>query len=139
LTGAHYYLGNALLQKGRLDEAAVQYQKVLEVHPDAAEVYDKLRQLAWMWATSPDASVRNGVKALELAQQADQLAGGKNPVFLQTLAAACAEAGRSGDAIQNVQKAIELARVAGQPDLVEQLNDELKLYEAGLSFHQQNK
>ena len=137
--GVHYNLGNALLQKGQLDEAVVQYQKVLEVHPDSTAVYDKLRQLAWMLATSPDASVRNGAKAVELAQQANQLAGGKNPVFLQTLAAACAEAGRFGDAIQDVQKAIELARASGQPDLVEQLSGELKLYEAGLPFHQQSK
>ncbi len=138
-TGVHYNLGNALLQIGRVDEAVVQYQKVLEVHPDSAEVYNKLRQLAWMLATSPDASIRNGVKAVELAQQANQLAGGKNPGFLHTLAAACAEAGRFDDAIQNAQKAIELARAAGQPDLVEQLTGELKLYEARLPFHQESK
>jgi hypothetical protein len=34
---------------------------------------------------------------------------------------------------------VVLAQTAGQTDLVEQLNGELKLYAAGLPFHQDNK
>jgi uncharacterized protein YqeY len=34
---------------------------------------------------------------------------------------------------------MELARAAGRQDLAEQLNGELKLFKAGLPFHQENK
>ncbi|MGO9476956.1 MAG: tetratricopeptide repeat protein, partial [Limisphaerales bacterium] len=34
---AHNSLGNALFQKGRVDEAMVQYQKALQIKPDSAE------------------------------------------------------------------------------------------------------
>jgi tetratricopeptide (TPR) repeat protein len=36
---AHFNLGNALTQRGRLDEACTQYRKVLEVHPNSAFAY----------------------------------------------------------------------------------------------------
>jgi Flp pilus assembly protein TadD len=133
---ACYNLGLALLQKGRVDEAITCFQQTLRIKPEFPEAQN---DLAWVLATSSQASLRNGNQAMELAGQANQRAGGKNPVFLRTLAAACGETGRFGDAIQNVQKAIELARAAGQPDLVEQLNGESKLYEAGIPFHQQIK
>ena len=73
---------------------------------------------------------------MELARQADAVTGGKNLIILRTLAAAFAEAGRFGDAKESAQKAIELARAAGQQDFVEQLKGELKQYEAGLPLHQ---
>jgi hypothetical protein len=57
-------------------------------------------------------------------------------MILHTLAAALAEAGRFSDAKESAQKAIELARAVGQQDLVENLNGELKRYEAGLPLHQ---
>ena len=129
-------LGNALLQKGKMDEAIVHYQKALEIMPDNLEVQNNM---AWVLATAPQASLRNGNRAVKLAERANQLAGGRNPVILRALAAAYAEAGRFGDARRSAQEAIELARAAGQQDMVEQLNGELKLYEAGLPFHQESK
>ena len=71
-----------------------------------------------------------------LTWQANALTGGKRPIILKTLAAAFAEAGQFGDAIQTTQKAIELARAAGQQDLAGQLNVELKQYQAGLPVRQ---
>ena len=132
----HCILGNALLQNRRADEAIVHFQKALQIKPNYLEAQNNL---AWVLATSPRSSLRNGNRAVELAQQADQLAGGENPNILRTLAAACAEAGRFGDARRSAEKAVELARAAGRPDLVEQLSGELKLYEAGLPFHQESK
>jgi len=35
-------LGNALLQKGQVDEAIAQFQKTLQIMPDSAEVHNKL-------------------------------------------------------------------------------------------------
>jgi Flp pilus assembly protein TadD len=133
---AHNNLGNALLQKGRMAEATTQYQKALQIKPDYAEAHNNL---AWVLATAPQASLRNGGEAVELAQRANQLTGGENPVILHTLAAAYAEVGRFSDARRSAQKAIEWAQAAGRKDLAEQFNGELKLYEAGLPFHQESK
>jgi protein O-mannosyl-transferase len=132
---ACYNLGIALLQKGKVDEAITCLHKVLRVKPDFSEAQN---DLAWVLATSSQASVRNGNQAVELARQANQLSGQRNPAFLRTLAAAQAEAGRFGDALRSAQKAMDLARSAGRQDLVEKLNGELKLYEAGLPFHQES-
>ena len=133
---AHINLGNALFQKGGVGEAITQYQRALEIKPGHPEA---LNNLAWALATFPQASLRNGNKAVELAQQANQLTGGESPMILHTLAAAYAEAGRFSDAIQSAQKANELAQAAGQQNLARQLNGELKLYEAGLPFHLESK
>jgi len=100
---------------------------------------EALNNLAWLLAASPQTSLRNGSKAVELAQRANQLTGGENLTVLHTLAVAYAEAGRFGDAIRSIQKAIELAQAVGQKDLARQFNGELKLFEAGLPFHQESK
>jgi tetratricopeptide (TPR) repeat protein len=133
---AHYNLGSALLKKGRVDEAIIHYQKALQIKPNYLEAQNNL---AWVLATAPQASLRNGHQAVQLAEQANQLVGGENPIILHTLAAAYAEAGRFSDAQRSAQKAMALARAAGQSALMEQINSELKLYAAGLPFHQENK
>ena len=119
-----------------MDEAITHYQKALQIKSNSAEAQNNL---AWVLATALQASLRNGPQAVELAQQANQLDGGENPIILRTLAAAYAEAGRFSDAQRSAQKTMALARAAGQSDLVEQLNGELKLYTAGLPFHQESK
>jgi tetratricopeptide (TPR) repeat protein len=129
----HVNLANALLQKGRVDQAIVHYQKALQIFPADMEIQNNL---AWLLATAAQASLRNGDQAVRLARRANELAGGKNPVILGTLAAAFAEAGQFGDAVQSARKAIELARAAGRQDLAGKLDGELRLYQAGRPFHQ---
>ena len=73
---------------------------------------------------------------MELARQANALAGGKDPVIYHTLAAAYAEVGQFSDAIQSAQQAINLAGTAGQKDLAKQFNEELKRFQAGLPLRQ---
>ena len=63
----HDNLGNAFIQKGRLDEAIIQFQRTLAIQPDLVEALNGLANIAWVLATSPDPSVRNGTKAVELA------------------------------------------------------------------------
>lgn len=126
-------LGNALLKKGRVSEAIIQYKTALQINPGSAEVQNNL---AWVLATASQAALRNGHLAVELARQANQLTGGKNPIILRTLAAACAEDGQFGDARQSAKKAMAHAAAAGQTNLVAELNSELRLYTAGLPFHE---
>ncbi len=68
-TDAHYGLGNAFAQKGKIAEAIAQYQQSLQIKPVNPEVQNNL---AWLLATCPDAALRNGRKAVELAQNANE-------------------------------------------------------------------
>ena len=129
-------LGSALLRQGRLGKANAHFQKALQINPQDARACDGL---AWMLATVSDASLRDGKRAVELAQHANQVAKGQNPLYLRTLAAANAELQRFDEAIQNAQSAIKLAQASGQSNLVELLNNDLKLYRAGRPFPAENK
>jgi Flp pilus assembly protein TadD len=129
---AHNNLGNALAQKGRVDEAIIHYQKALQIKPQVAEVQNNL---AWLLTTCPEASLRDGNKAVELAQEANALTGGENPVILHTLAAAFAEAGRFPDAVETARRALQLAEAQSNTRLAAALQSEMKLYQADSPFH----
>jgi tetratricopeptide (TPR) repeat protein len=129
---ARYNLGNAFLQQGHVEEAIAHFQKALEIKPDYVEARNNL---AWVLATCPQASLRNGVEAVRLAERANQLTGGENPVVLYTLAAAYAEAGRFPEAIETVQRALHLTEVQSKTALAGALQSQLKLYQAGIPFH----
>jgi Flp pilus assembly protein TadD len=79
-------------------------------------------------STCSDAQFRNGSRAIQLAQQADKLAGEKNPVFIRTLAAAYAESGRFNDAIGAAQRALQLAVAKGDSALASELRMDIDLY-----------
>jgi protein O-mannosyl-transferase len=133
---AHYSLGTALLQKGRETEALTQFQQAIQFKPDYSEA---LNDLAWELATAPLPSARDGNKAVEFAQRADQLSGSKDLDILDTVAAAYAEAHRFAEAVRTAQQAINFARSSGQKDRLAQLSSELALYEAGKPFHRDGK
>ena len=98
---ARLYLGGALYQHGRMAEAVAQWRELIRFEPRDVPA---LNQLAWVLATSPDASVRNGPQALQLAQQAIQLSDGRDPLVLDTAAAAYAEAGRFPEACRRPER-----------------------------------
>ena len=130
---AHINLGNALLQKGSVNEAMVHYQEALRIKPDSPRV---LNNLAWLLATSPDAHLRNGVRAVNYAERACELTHYGVSPLVSTLAAAYAEAGRYDDAMAAAQKACALATAAGEPDLLEQNQKLLALYRARQPYHE---
>jgi tetratricopeptide (TPR) repeat protein len=129
----HVNLANALLQNGAVDQAILHFQNALRLDPADVEVQNNL---AWLLATSAQPSLRNAGQAIQLARRANELTGGKNPVVLGTLAAAFAEGGQFDDARRSAQAAIAAAQASGQQQLVERLNGQLRLYEAGTPFHQ---
>jgi len=131
---AHNNLANALLQKGRVDEAIAQYQKTLQISPDYVEAQNNLAQVL---ATCPQASLRNGNQAVELARRANQLTGNRIPVYLGTLAAAYAEAGRFPEAVETAQRALQLAEMQSNTALADSLRSQMRLYQAGTPFHLQ--
>jgi tetratricopeptide (TPR) repeat protein len=109
LADAHRNLGVALVQAGRLDEGIEQLRQALAIQPGLVEAQTALTQIAWIEATSPDPTVRNGIRAMQLAEQTDRLGGGTNAMQAATLAAAYAEAGRFPEAVTAARRAVELA------------------------------
>jgi Flp pilus assembly protein TadD len=123
---ARVNLGAALMQAGRMAEALGEYWKVLETQP---ENVDALNNLAWALATGPQATLRDGVSAVALAQKAVRLSDGGNPRMLRTLAAAEAEAGRFVGAAETARQALQLAAVQKNDPLAATLQKELELYQ----------
>jgi protein O-mannosyl-transferase len=129
---AHDNLGIAFMKKGNVTGALAQYQMALQTRPADPAV---LNNLAWLLASAPEAPMRDGRKAVELASQANALTGGENPIILKTLATAFAEAGRFPEALGTAQRALQLAEARSNSTLAGQLQDEMKLFQAGQPFH----
>ncbi len=124
-------LAIALEEKGNPAEAIQHYQNALEFAPQSIST---LTNLAWLLATSQDASLRDGPKAVELAKQADRLVGGTNALVLRTLAAAYAENGEFANAIRTAQSAMQLARMHGEDALRMDLDQQIALYKLGMPY-----
>ena len=93
-----------------------------------------MNQLAWIEATHPSAEVRNAAEALSLAQRMCSLTQSNVPAFLDTLAAAYAEAGRFDDALRTSEKALQSAVDAGDTNLVHEIQERRHLYGIGRPF-----
>jgi protein O-mannosyl-transferase len=133
-TEAHINLGIALFKNGRVDEAVACFQEALEISPGNPSASYNLTHMAWVLATCPDKSVRNGTKAVALVEQVEQLAKGRNPVVLETLATAYAEAGRFPEAVATAERAQQLAVQQGNTSLIDVLGRQIKLYQAGTPY-----
>ena len=129
---AHTNLGQDLLQQGDVKEAITHFQRALQIEPAEPALQNNL---AWLLATCPEASLRNGDKAVELARQANAVSGGENPIMLRTLAAAFAEAGRFSEAVETAQHALRVAEGPSNTGMAGALQSEMKLYQAGTPFH----
>ena len=78
--------------------------------------------------------MRDGAKAVELAEHANALAGGESCNELDTLAAAYARVGRFDDAIVAAEQALVIATRAKQHDLASQIAARLDLFRTGKSY-----
>jgi tetratricopeptide (TPR) repeat protein len=124
---AHANLANTLLQMGRTDEALAHFQTILLLDPHDAEAQ---KNMAWVLATCPDARIRDGGRAVALAEEASRMES-DNPLIGATLAAAYAEAGRFADAIAVAERALQLAIDSRNGPLADGIRIHLALYRAG--------
>jgi Flp pilus assembly protein TadD len=114
-------LANNLVINGGESDSRVKFRENLAA---------KLRQEAWALATSPRAELRNGPRAVQLAQRAWDMTQFDQTSFISTLAAAYAEAGDFDKATATEQSACELAAKKGETNLVQTNRLWLELYRA---------
>lgn len=121
--------GDAWFTKGEYKKAAADYRRALQLSPTHR---DALNAVAWLEATCPDASLRDGRAALEKSRKVCELTNWKNADYLETFAAACAELGNFQQAVQHQTQAIALAHT---PDNRKgRMRKRLALYREGKPF-----
>ena len=123
----HAGLAGILAAQGRMEEELFQLNEAVRLNPDSAEA---LNNLAWELATNPRADLRDGPRAVQLAQHACDVTKFKKTMFLGTLAAARAETGKFDDAIATAQKACDLAAKNGETNLLQRNQQLLEGYRA---------
>jgi tetratricopeptide (TPR) repeat protein len=126
-------LAIALDEKGQSAEAIQHYEKVLKISPQSISA---LNNLAWLLAAGSNASLRNGARAIQFAEQANRLSGGANALVLRTLAAAYAEAGEFGKAVETANAAIRVGQSQNDDSLATELQQQMELYELRLPYHE---
>ena len=88
---------------------------------------------AWLLATCPDPAVRDGPRAVKMAQRAVGVE--ETAKTRDTLAAAYAEAGQFEDAVREETKAIALAEAKQPEPEIGSFQARLQLYQHGMPFH----
>ena len=118
-------LGYAYYKQAKFTDSLAQLRLELDSTPDRLFA---LSLAATQLATCPDDSIRNGAEALTLADRANSLSGGKNPVILDALSAAYAESGRFDKAVETEKQALDLASQGGDTSVAATLKAHLEKY-----------
>jgi tetratricopeptide (TPR) repeat protein len=125
---AHRGHARVLLLRGREAEAIRELKETLRLEPTIAIA---MGDLAWILAMARDETLRDPAAAVELGERAAGITGGRGAGILDALAAAYAAAGRFPDAVATAEKALGLARGAGDTELAARISKRLDAYRAG--------
>jgi tetratricopeptide (TPR) repeat protein len=130
---AHYDLALAELDIGQDGPALAHLRRALTLQPT---LLTQINNRAWLLATHPDASARNGKKAIVLARAVLEDPGLRRSWVLDTLAAAYAEVGQFASATNYAKQALFLARAADDLALGEEISHRLALYHQGQPYRE---
>ncbi len=109
---------------GNYKAAAADYTKGIALSPDDDGA---LGALAWLRATCPEPSTRDGREAIRTGTKACELTRWKNANHIDTLAAAYAETGNFEQAVKFQQQALQVRFI--RPDLKQELQERLVSYQ----------
>jgi tetratricopeptide (TPR) repeat protein len=153
-------LAKVYLKEGKYNEAIANLYEIIRRNEGTAEIYYNLAAALEMQKKYKDA-IKNYAKSLELepgdpdtnkrmgitllaagkineaigyAQRACELTGNKDAECLETLASGFAAAGRFEEAKATAKKALSIAKETGREELAGEIQDRIKLYEAGQPY-----
>jgi phosphatidylglycerol---prolipoprotein diacylglyceryl transferase len=124
----------ARFSKRQYSQAADDLRAALKINP---RFEPALTRLAWIQATCPDGSVRDGAAAVSNAEKAGMLTSWQQPNALTTLAAAQAERGDFATAVRTQRRALRLAVETKEPNTaaeVSKMREQLQMYELDRPF-----
>lgn len=124
---AHFRLGETRALQGRKAEALKDWSEALKLQPEQPQF---LYRLAWALATDSQPGLRDGPRAVALAETLVRTQKDGSPEALDTLAVAYAEAGRYAEAEKTARSALELAQARQKAGVAEQIRAHLSAFAA---------
>lgn len=97
---------------GKYAEAFKELNYLVSIHPASVTLARVLQHRAWLQATCPDASFRNGQQAVKDAKAACSIMVWKDENTIDTLAAAYAEIGDFDSAVRYAQQALAVKDIS---------------------------
>ncbi|MGD1042062.1 MAG: tetratricopeptide repeat protein [Sedimentisphaerales bacterium] len=122
----------ALMSAGRTDEAIACFNKYLQLNENSAELHYNLA-VAMVMQKNYDEAIKHFTRVTELDPNNAGALNGLARV-LDTLAVTYAEAGKFDDAKITAEKALNIAKTAGQAELAREIDSRLQLYKKGLPY-----
>lgn len=132
--GVHVARASAFAHRALYAEADRDIRQALRLNPKHALA---LNLRAWLSATCPDAEHRSAERAVDSATKACEATGWKAAGYLDTLAAAYAEAGKWEEAVKWQKKALEDAALRATDG--DDMKKRLALYEAKKPYREPPK
>jgi len=132
LTRIYFSAARSLREVGQPDAARGFLTKLIALEPRDGFL---LNEVAWFLATCEDPEMRNATAAIRLARQAVAATSRTNAMYLDTLAAAYAEAGQFTNAVAVQKEAMAVAVLEGSPGQAG-CASRLKLYEANTPYRE---
>lgn len=134
LEPAHRNLGLLLAVRRKPDKALEQFDTAIRLQPRQPDAW---RHKAWLLATYPDERYRNGIIAVQAAEEAVKLSAWTPPEIWDTLAAAEAENWDFEKAAAAEEKAIDAAGAIRANDLLPELEKRLKMFKSGEKYREE--
>ena len=125
--------GNYCNRKERWVEELKHFRRAMALKPISIAL---MNNVAWVLATHPDQEVREAEEALQIAQRAANETGQTNPVVLDTLAAAYANADQYDQAAVIAMSALKLLTEPDQEAARKKIRERLELYEQGQPYRE---
>jgi len=137
---AHWYLATTLQQREqdqanpeKAKKAILHYWAVVRLRPEDVQA---MVNLSWLLATHEKAEIRDGARAVRLAEQACKRTDYQAPPALDALAAAYAETARFDEAARTIEQCLALPGVVHDPQMAGALRYRLRLYQSGSPYRE---
>ena len=124
-------LGSAQQSLGLAKDAVETYKQIIE--KNANDTMAKFH-LAWLYATAPDENLRDGQRAVQLAEEIAPAAPPGNASMLDLLGVVYAEVGKFDLAVKMASRAVDAAKTADNGAFAVQIQMRLELYQREIAF-----